>query len=113
MPMNYKSVVIYLAIILAGYVIVSIADSFAAREISTRLKISSAKLIFTQVYSLISFGIFFSFGYFFLYFSLSKLNLFITAEIIGILGSKGVKERIGILGTNLIYTSIRLLIQIK
>ncbi|CAI8589551.1 unnamed protein product [Vicia faba] len=48
MPMNCKSVVIYLAIVLAGYVVVSIADSFAAREISTRLKISNAKLIFTQ-----------------------------------------------------------------
>ncbi|GAU38776.1 hypothetical protein TSUD_279290 [Trifolium subterraneum] len=48
MPMNCKSVVIYLAIVLAGYVVVSIADSFAAREISTRLKISNAKVIFTQ-----------------------------------------------------------------
>ncbi|KAI4335843.1 hypothetical protein L6164_014448 [Bauhinia variegata] len=48
MPMNVKSVVIYLAIALAGYVVVSIADSFAAPEISTRLKISKAKLIFTQ-----------------------------------------------------------------
>ncbi|KAK7304209.1 hypothetical protein RJT34_15331 [Clitoria ternatea] len=48
MPMNFKSVVIYLAIILAGYVVVSIADSFAASEISTRLQISKAKAIFTQ-----------------------------------------------------------------
>ncbi|TKY73253.1 acyl-activating enzyme 17 [Spatholobus suberectus] len=48
MPMNVKSVVIYLAIVLAGYVVVSIADSFAASEISTRLKISKAKVIFTQ-----------------------------------------------------------------
>ncbi|PON92709.1 2,3-dihydroxybenzoate-AMP ligase [Trema orientale] len=48
MPMNVHSVVIYLAIVLAGYVVVSIADSFAAREISTRLKISNAKAIFTQ-----------------------------------------------------------------
>ncbi|XP_019415489.1 PREDICTED: probable acyl-activating enzyme 17, peroxisomal [Lupinus angustifolius] len=48
MPMNVKSVVIYLAIVLAGYVVVSIADSFAPREISTRLKISNAKVIFTQ-----------------------------------------------------------------
>lgn len=48
MPMNCKAVVIYLAIILAGYVVVSIADSFAAREISTRLRISNAKVIFTQ-----------------------------------------------------------------
>ncbi|KAG4957310.1 hypothetical protein JHK85_043690 [Glycine max] len=43
MPMNVKSVVIYLAIVLASYVVVSIADSFAASEISTRLKISKAK----------------------------------------------------------------------
>ncbi|KAK4546485.1 hypothetical protein RGQ29_032885 [Quercus rubra] len=48
MPMNVNSVVIYLAIVLAGYVVVSIADSFAPREISTRLKISEAKAIFTQ-----------------------------------------------------------------
>ncbi|KAL5723462.1 putative acyl-activating enzyme 17 [Ranunculus cassubicifolius] len=50
MPMNVTAVVIYLAIVLAGYVVVSIADSFAPGEISTRLKISSAKAIFTQDY---------------------------------------------------------------
>lgn len=49
MPMNVNAVVIYLAIVLAGYIVVSIADSFAALEISTRLKISEAKAIFTQV----------------------------------------------------------------
>lgn len=49
MPMNVTAVIIYLAIILAGYVVVSIADSFAPREISLRLKISNAKAIFTQV----------------------------------------------------------------
>ncbi|GMY15415.1 probable acyl-activating enzyme 17, peroxisomal [Fagus crenata] len=48
MPMHVNSVVIYLAIVLAGYVVVSIADSFASCEISTRLKISEAKAIFTQ-----------------------------------------------------------------
>ncbi|XP_031276844.1 probable acyl-activating enzyme 17, peroxisomal [Pistacia vera] len=48
MPMNVNAVVIYLAIVLAGYMVVSIADSFAALEISTRLKISEAKAIFTQ-----------------------------------------------------------------
>ncbi|KAG7556168.1 AMP-dependent synthetase/ligase [Arabidopsis suecica] len=48
MPMNVESVIIYLAIVLAGYVVVSIADSFSPREISTRLKISKAKAIFTQ-----------------------------------------------------------------
>ena len=49
MPMNVESVIIYLAIVLAGHVVVSIADSFSPREISTRLKISKAKAIFTQV----------------------------------------------------------------
>ncbi|KAJ0614938.1 putative acetate--CoA ligase [Helianthus annuus] len=48
MPMDVKSVVIYLAIVLSGYVVVSIADSFAASEISTRLVLSKAKAIFTQ-----------------------------------------------------------------
>ncbi|KAA8541138.1 hypothetical protein F0562_025116 [Nyssa sinensis] len=48
MPMDVNSVVIYLAIVLAGYAVVSIADSFAPREISTRLKLSNSKAIFTQ-----------------------------------------------------------------
>ncbi|XP_011008796.1 PREDICTED: probable acyl-activating enzyme 17, peroxisomal [Populus euphratica] len=48
MPMNVESVIIYLAIVLAGHVVVSIADSFAPPEISARLKISEAKAIFTQ-----------------------------------------------------------------
>ncbi|MFS8025194.1 hypothetical protein Hanom_Chr16g01472061 [Helianthus anomalus] len=47
--MNVKSVVIYLAIVFSGYVVVSIVDSFAASEISTRLVLSKAKAIFTQV----------------------------------------------------------------
>ncbi|KAE8695044.1 Calcium sensing receptor [Hibiscus syriacus] len=47
MPMNAYSVIIYLATVLAGYVVVSIAGSFAPPEISTRLKISEAKAIFT------------------------------------------------------------------
>ncbi|KAJ6794858.1 putative acyl-activating enzyme 17, peroxisomal [Iris pallida] len=50
MPMTVTAVIIYLAIVLAGYVVVSIADSFAPTEISTRLKISNAKAIFTQDY---------------------------------------------------------------
>lgn len=49
MPMDVNSVVIYLAIVLAGYVVVSIADSFASTEIATRLTLSKAKAIFTQV----------------------------------------------------------------
>ncbi|XP_078180968.1 acyl-activating enzyme 18 isoform X1 [Carex rostrata] len=48
MPMTYKAVVIYLAIILSGRVVVSIADSFVAKEIGTRMKVSKAKAIFTQ-----------------------------------------------------------------
>ncbi|XP_020582647.1 probable acyl-activating enzyme 18, peroxisomal isoform X2 [Phalaenopsis equestris] len=48
MPMTSIAVIIYLAIILAGYVVVSIADSFAAKEIATRMRISKAKGIFTQ-----------------------------------------------------------------
>lgn len=48
MPMAVTAVVIYLAVVLAGHVVVSIADSFASCEISTRLRISNAKAIFTQ-----------------------------------------------------------------
>lgn len=48
MPMTANAVIIYLAIILGGFVVVSIADSFAAKEIATRLRVSNAKGIFTQ-----------------------------------------------------------------
>ncbi|KAL5708512.1 putative CoA ligase ccl12 [Ranunculus cassubicifolius] len=48
MPMTVTAVIIYLAIVLAGCVVVSIADSFAAKEIATRLRVSKAKGIFTQ-----------------------------------------------------------------
>ncbi|KAK5811451.1 hypothetical protein PVK06_026782 [Gossypium arboreum] len=48
MRMTVSAVVIYLGIILAGCVAVSIADSFAAKEIATRLRVSNAKAIFTQ-----------------------------------------------------------------
>lgn len=48
MPMTCESVVIYLGCVLAGCVVVSIADSFAPAEIRTRLEISKAKGIFTQ-----------------------------------------------------------------
>jgi len=93
MPMNVKSVVIYLAIVLAGYVVVSIADSFAASEISNRLKISKAKVVFTQVDSLIS-----SYDFCYYVFSscfndcsdflLVKPKLFISVETIVILRRK-------------------------
>jgi acetyl-CoA synthetase len=48
MPMNVESVAIYLGVVLAGCAVVSIADSFAPTEIATRMRISKAKLIFTQ-----------------------------------------------------------------
>ncbi|KAK6145086.1 hypothetical protein DH2020_021906 [Rehmannia glutinosa] len=48
MPMTTTAVIIYLAIVLAGLVVVSIADSFAPKEIATRLRVSNAKAIFTQ-----------------------------------------------------------------
>jgi acyl-coenzyme A synthetase/AMP-(fatty) acid ligase len=47
--MTVNAVVIYLAIVLAGCAVVSIADSFAPKEIATRLRVSNAKGIFTQV----------------------------------------------------------------
>ncbi|WOK95424.1 putative acyl-activating enzyme 17, peroxisomal [Canna indica] len=50
MPMTVTAVIIYLAIVLAGYVVVSIADSFVPNEIASRLKIASARAIFTQDY---------------------------------------------------------------
>ena len=49
MPMTVNAVIIYLAIILSGLVVVSIADSFAGKEIATRLRVSKAKAVFTQV----------------------------------------------------------------
>ena len=52
MPMTAESVAIYLGIIKAGCVVVSIADSFAKSEIATRLRLSAAKAIFTQDYIL-------------------------------------------------------------
>ena len=48
MPMTAESVAIYLGIIQAGCVAVSIADSFVAEEIATRMRLSEAKAIFTQ-----------------------------------------------------------------
>ena len=48
MPMTVEAVVIYLGVVLAGCVVVSIADSFVAAEISMRLRISGSKAVFTQ-----------------------------------------------------------------
>lgn len=48
MPMTPESIAIYLGIIKAGYAVVSIADSFSAIEIATRMKLAKAKVIVTQ-----------------------------------------------------------------
>ncbi|MBW4487891.1 MAG: AMP-binding protein [Trichocoleus desertorum ATA4-8-CV12] len=48
LPMTVEAVAIYLGIVQAGCVVVSIADSFAAPEIAIRLKITQAKAVFTQ-----------------------------------------------------------------
>ncbi len=48
MPMTVFAVAIYLGIIKMGGVVVSIADSFSSEEISTRLRITHTKAIFTQ-----------------------------------------------------------------
>jgi acetyl-CoA synthetase len=48
MPMTAASVAIYLGIIKAGGVVVSIADSFRPREIATRLRLAGATMVFTQ-----------------------------------------------------------------
>ncbi|KAG0616880.1 hypothetical protein M758_5G148600 [Ceratodon purpureus] len=48
MPMNVHAVTAYLAIILAGFVVVSVPDSFVANEIALRIRLSKAKAIFTQ-----------------------------------------------------------------
>ncbi|MDK1010312.1 MAG: AMP-binding protein [Actinomycetota bacterium] len=48
MPMTVEAVVAYLGVIVAGGVVVSIADSFAPREISTRFAITSPVAVVTQ-----------------------------------------------------------------
>jgi acetyl-CoA synthetase len=48
MPMTIEAVAIYLGVIRAGGVVVSIADSLAPQEIAVRLRLAAAKGIFTQ-----------------------------------------------------------------
>jgi len=48
MPMTVESVAIYLGIVKAGCVAISIADSFSPREIAVRLRIGKAKGVFTM-----------------------------------------------------------------
>jgi acetyl-CoA synthetase len=47
MPMTPEAVAIYLGIVAAGMVVVSIADALAADEVGTRLRIAGARGIFT------------------------------------------------------------------
>lgn len=51
MPMTDLAIAIYLGIVKAGCVVVSIADSFAPHEMETRLNLSGAKGVFTQLHS--------------------------------------------------------------
>ena len=48
MPMTVPSLIAYLGIVKAGCVVVSVADSFAADEIRTRLRIAGAQIAVTQ-----------------------------------------------------------------
>jgi acetyl-CoA synthetase len=48
MPMNARSVAIYLGSILAGCVVVSIADSLSQEQVLLRLRIGNAKIVFTS-----------------------------------------------------------------
>ena len=48
MPMTLEAVAAYLGVIKAGYVVASIADSFASDEIATRLRIASSGAAVTQ-----------------------------------------------------------------
>lgn len=50
MNMTLESVIVYLAIVKAGCIVISIADSFSAPEIETRLRIGQARAIFTMDY---------------------------------------------------------------
>lgn len=47
MPMTLEAVAAYLGVVKAGYAVASIADSFAADEIATRLRIASSRLAVT------------------------------------------------------------------
>ena len=48
MPMRWESVAIYLGIILAGCIVVSVADSFAPPEVEKRLRLGEVRGVFTQ-----------------------------------------------------------------
>lgn len=48
LPMTVEAVAVYLGIVKAGCVVVSIADSFAPEEIAKRLRLADARAVFTQ-----------------------------------------------------------------
>ncbi len=48
MPMNVEAVAIYLGVIKAGCVALTVAESFSAPEVRTRFKVGKAKALFTQ-----------------------------------------------------------------
>lgn len=48
LPMTPEAVAIYLGVVQCGAYVIGIADSFAPQEIAARVRIGSAKLIFTQ-----------------------------------------------------------------
>ena len=48
MPMNVEAVAIYLGVIKAGCVALTIAESFSAPEVRTRLRVGEARALFTQ-----------------------------------------------------------------
>lgn len=49
LPMGPLAIALYLGCVLAGCMVVSIADSFAPHEVATRLRIAHTRLVFTQV----------------------------------------------------------------
>lgn len=48
MPLHFQAIALYLGVIKAGGQVVSIAESFSANEIETRLKIADCHYVFTQ-----------------------------------------------------------------
>ncbi len=56
MAMNYECVAIYLGIVKAGCVVVSISESFAPDQIERRLKLGNCRVVFTQDYNVLKEG---------------------------------------------------------
>ena len=51
LPMTPDSVCAYLGVLLAGGTVVSVAESFSPAELASRLRISGARAVITQVHS--------------------------------------------------------------